>query len=347
MTQVQDQNLSVIKILNGMSIAIAIALLPGAVLGEFFNYLSRFHESVTIGLDIIHFAARMLPFIIGICVALQHKLDTIQSVSVGFSSVIASGVIKSVEKGVYSLAGTGDVINAGLAAVLATWIIIKFCRSLKSISIIVVPTVVPLIVGIIGLLVLPYVSLISQSIGATINYFTTLQPILMGMLIAMTFTIIIVSPISTVGIAYSIGLTGIAAAAANIGVGVAGVVLAILSYKTNSLGTVVAHLIGTPKMQMANFMKKPVMLLPCLLISGLLGMVTGYYEFQMTAQEAGFGIIGAIGPIALMDHLGWTFTSLIIMGLYFIIIPCILGFTLQKLFLKISIIHSDDYTLEY
>ncbi|MGL5955467.1 MAG: PTS sugar transporter subunit IIC [Brevinema sp.] len=342
-----SDKISLIKTLNGMSLAIAIALIPGALLGELVQFITRYYPVGVEILKIINLCTTMLPLVIGICVASQHHLDTIQSISVGFAATIGSGVISSIAGGVYSFTGTGDVINAGLTSVLAVWLIIKFCRPLKSMAIIIVPTFIPVITGLIGIMTLPYVSLISQNIGNTINYFTTLQPILMGILIAMVFTIIIVSPISTVGIAYSIGISGVAAAAANTGVAVAAIVLAMLSYKTNPIGTVLAHVFGTPKIQMANFIKKPVMLLPCLLVSAVLGGITGILNFQMTTQAAGFGIVGGIGPVALMNHLGWTGLSGIITLTYFLGIPLALGKILQQTSKKLSIISDEDYTLEY
>ncbi len=343
----QVENVSLMKVLNGIGLAIAISLIPGALLGELATFIAKYNDIGFQILNVVNFCTRMLPFIIGICIAQQHELDTIQSSSVGFSAAIGSGVIRSIEGGVYHLAGTGDVINAALSAAIATWIIIKFCRPLRSLSMVIVPTFVPIVAGGLGLITLPYVSLVARSVGDGINYFTTLQPVLMGALIAMSFTIIIVSPLSTVAIAYAIGMGGIASASANIGVAVAGLVLAMLGRKVNTVGTIIAHLMGTPKIQMPNFVKKPIMLLPCLIISCLLGMYTGMVGFEMPTTAAGFGIIGFIGPIALLNNIGWTVPSIIITTIYFIVVPIGLGFALQKIFKKHNIIEDDDYTLEY
>ena len=51
-----------------------------------------------------------------------------------------------------------------------------------------------------------------------LNSFTELQPVLMSMLISMVFSFIIISPLSTVAIAMAIGLSGIAAGSASIGI---------------------------------------------------------------------------------------------------------------------------------
>ncbi len=345
MTSIKDYT---VKTLNGMSIAIAIALLPSAVLGELLLFLSPYTPVALTMLDIVNFCARMLPFTIGICVASQYKMDAISTLSVGFAATIASGVIVNIDKGSYTFSGTGDVINAGLISGLSVWIIQKYLSNFKVSAVIIIPIVVSIVGGLIGVLLLPYVSLISRSIGDMINYFTTLQPVLMGMLIAMAFTSIIVSPISTVGIAYSIGITGIASAAANIGVSVAAIVFAIFCYHDKkTLGLSLIQLVGTPKMQLANFAKKPQMLIPCLIVSGVMGIITGAFGYEMPTKAAGFGVIGGIGPVALMNSLGWTPTSLVIMICYFFIIPISLGIVLRKYFFSKNKLCCYDYYLEY
>ncbi len=347
MSEQSSQKLSLTKILNGTSIAIAITLVPGALMGELLLFIGKYHPAALEVLNMVNMCARFLPLAIGLCIAQLHKLDAIQSLAVGFAATIGSGVIVSVERGVYAFAGTGDVITATATAALAVFLILTFCTRLQSLSVIVTPTFVPIIAGSVGLLILPPISMITTSIGSTINYFTTLQPVLMGALIAMAFTIIIVSPISTVAIAYSIGISGIAASAANTGVAVASVVLALLSSRSNPIGTVIAHIVGTPKMQMANFIKKPTMILPCVLVSGVLGMITGIFGFEMTTQAAGFGIVGGIGPVALMNHLGWSISSTLIMISYFVLIPLGMGIALRHAGNKTAIISDEDYKLNY
>lgn len=337
-----------IKTLNGMSIAIAIALLPSAVLGELLLFLSQYTPVATTILDIVNFCARMLPFTIGICVASQYKMDAISTLSVGFAATIASGVIVSIDKGSYTFSGTGDVINAGLISCFSVWMTRKYLSNFKVSAVIIIPIVVSVIGGLIGMFTLPYVSLISRSIGDMINYFTTLQPVLMGMLIAMAFTCIIVSPISTVGIAYSIGISGIAATAANIGVSVAAVVFAVFCYQDKkTLGLSLIQLIGTPKMQLANFAKKPQMLIPGIIVSGVMGIITGAFGFEMPTKAAGFGVIGGIGPVALMNSLGWSPISLVIMICYFFVLPISLGMVLRKYFFNKNKLCCSDYFLEY
>ena len=76
-------------------------------------------------------------------------------------------------------------------------------------ALIVYPTIVGGLSATIGVLILPYVHMITTGIGNMVNSFTELQPVLMCMLISMVFSFIIISPLSTVAIAIAIGITGL------------------------------------------------------------------------------------------------------------------------------------------
>ena len=92
---------------------------------------------------------------------------------------------------------------------------------------IVLPIVGGAVAGLIGLLILPYTKLITLSLGDVINGLTNTQPIIMTILIAMIFSILIVSPISSIGIGLAIGISGLAAGSAAVGVAASAIMLAV------------------------------------------------------------------------------------------------------------------------
>ena len=49
---------------------------------------------------------------------------------------------------------------------------------------------------------------------------------------------------------------------------------AILGYKDNGISSFVTHGIGTPKLQMGNILKKPIIWLPNLIVAGILGPIS-------------------------------------------------------------------------
>ncbi|MCY1152597.1 MAG: PTS sugar transporter subunit IIC [Sphaerochaetaceae bacterium] len=329
------------KVLTGMSIGIVAALVPSAILGE----LSKALGLTTVVL-ITTMAARLAAFAMGLCIAGQFKMKPIHSVSLAISTMLGSGAIKMIE-GSMVLAGLGDVINAGITAAIAALILLYFNDRFKSYTMILVPTLTIAISGAIGLFTLPYVSMITGAVGQFIAWCTTLQPILMGALISMSFAIIIISPISTVGIALAVSLSGIASGAANLGICAAGFGLAIAGFEKNGWGTSLASVLGSPKLHMANFLKNPKMSIPLLCNATVLGILAGILGIVGTPMSAGFGISGLIGPLNHLGIVGYTATNWLITLIVFIVLPIVLGFVFKFVFFKgAKILSADDYAIE-
>ena len=77
---------------------------------------------------------------------------------------------------------------------------------------IILPVVIPVLSALIGLLTLPYVQTITKGLGHMVNSFTDLNPLIMSILISVTFSLLMVTPISLVAIA-TISLTGLGSGA--------------------------------------------------------------------------------------------------------------------------------------
>lgn len=331
------------KILAGLSIGIVVALIPGALLGELMKALSGHLAISGTILLITKMATSMLPLAIGVCVGMLFKFTPIQTTSIAIACAVGSGVIR-VKDGLLTLAGTGDVINTAITAAIAAFIVIKLGNSLKAYTILLIPLIVIVIAGGIGMFTLPYISKATGILGNIINHITTLQPYIMGILIAIIFALLIVSPFSTVGVAVAIQIGGIASGAANLGIVAAGIGLAISGWKVNSFGTSIAHFLGSPKMQMANFVKKPIMLLPVIANAGVLGLCAAIFDIKGTTMSAGFGLSGLIGPLNAIN----TGTSVVVAGLVFIVFPVILGFVFDIVFTKIiPLVKPEDYQITY
>lgn len=330
------------KILTGMSIGIVVALVPSALLGEIAKALDL--QAIV---EITGFAGKMLAVIMGLCIAMQFKMTPIQSGTLAITTIIGSGAIKMVD-GTSVLAGMGDVINAGITATLATLLILFIGNKLKAYTMLLVPTIVITLVGFIGLQTLPYVSSLTTYLGEMVGMFTNLQPILMGILISVTFAFLIISPVSTVGVAMAISLSGIGSGAANLGICAAGFGLAIAGFKQNGLGSSAAHFLGSPKIQMANFVKKPRMILPILANAAVLGALGSIFGIEGTPSSAGFGFSGLIGPINHLNIVGYNAINIIICALLFCILPIFLGFVFKYIFVdRTKFVQEEDYLIEF
>ncbi|MGX7023904.1 PTS transporter subunit IIC [Vagococcus hydrophili] len=333
------------NILNGVALGVVVSLIPGALLSELSKALDW-----SFGLTATGIAQSLMPIVVGVAVAINFKFTPIQIGSLGMACVVGSGVARVNPDGGFIFQGSGDVINTGLTAAIAVLIILVLGEKLQAFTILVIPTIVTVVGGGLGVLLLPYVKALTSMLGQFVATLTDLQPVPMTIAIALMFSMMIVSPIATVGIATAISLSGIASGAANLGICAAGFGLCIAGWKSNAVPTSLAHFIGSPKMQMANVVKKPKIMLPILCNAAITGSLAAFLDLQGTPFSAGFGFSGLIGPInalALADG-GWSVGNILKVVIAYLIVPIVLGFTFNYLFnKKLGMTQSDDYKLNF
>ena len=338
------------KLLTGMSLGIVVSLIPNALLGEILKLMIPHFPVLQHILDITVFVMSLLPVMIGVMVGITFKLSSIQTASIGIAAMVGSGAIQKTADGLFALNGIGVVINTGITAALTVLFLQLIGDKLKAYAILLMPTLSILIPGMLGYLILPYVKSSTGLLGVGIANVTSLQPIVMGAIISVVFCLIILSPISTVGVATVIMLSGIGSGAANLGIVAAGVGLAIASYKANSLGTALAHVLGSPKIQMRNFFMKPKIAIPMLITAAILGALAGMLNIQGTPYSAGFGLSGLVGPLNYMKLAegGWIGSNITTMVVIFFILPFVLNLMMIYVFSKkLKWIKAEDYSLHF
>ena len=333
------------NILNGLALGTVVVLIPGALLSELF-------KAIMPGSPILNALAMsnsMLGLVCGMMVGLNFKFNPIQSASVGLAAMYASGAVQFAD-GSMTINGTGDIINVGLTAALATLVILLVGDKLKSYTIIVIPALLLAGVGGLGRMILPYVNSITTLIGQGVASLLTLQPIIMSILIAIIFAILIVSPITTVGIALAVGLSGIGSGAGNLGICACGFGLAIMGWNVNGVGTSMAHFIGSPKMSMPVVVKNPKTMIPIIANAAVCGLVAQIFNIQGTPMSAGFGFSGLVGPINAINLAEGGFgniKNILVSILAFIVIPVAMGFVFKHVFTKVMpIVSEEDYRLD-
>jgi uncharacterized membrane protein len=122
--------------------------------------------------------------------------------------------------------------------------------------------------------------------------------------------------------------------------------LAVMSRKDNAIGTVISIAIGTSMLQFKNIFKKPVLWLPTIIVSAILGpLSTVLFKIKTAPSGSGMGTSGVIGQIATFDAMDYSMSTLMRVGLLHIILPLILVFGIDVLFRKRGIILPGDLTL--
>ncbi len=293
------------RILAGTASGIIVGLIANAIVGVLFKALG---QNNSFFMDLYYIVRNMQfisPVLIGVLIGMQFNFNGMQSVLIGAATFLGSGAYKlageaeaiAAGSAGVSLVGIGDLINIMLTASLAVLVILWIGNKLGSLTIILLPIIIGGGVGAIGYYTLPYVSQITKYIGEGINTFTALQPFIMCILISISFSLLIVSPISTVAIGIAIGITGLGAGAANIGITACTAVLVISSLKINKSGITLGIGLGAMKMMMPNLVNYPVIAVPIALNAIVSGIAVRLFNIIGTPASSGFGIVGLVGPI--------------------------------------------------
>ena len=113
-------------------------------------------------------------------------------------------------------------------------------------------------------------------------------------------------PISSAAICAALGLVGLAGGAALAGCSAQMVGFAVLSFRENGWGGLVAQGVGTSMLQMGNIVKNPRIWLPVILTSAVTGpLATCVFGLEMNgaAISSGMGTCGFVGQIGV--YTGW------------------------------------------
>ena len=194
-------------------------------------------------------------------------------------------------------AGPGEPLGAFIAA-LAGIYMGRLVSGKTKVDIIITPLVSILTGSTVGLLLGPPISKFMTFIGEIINVSTQQQPFLMGILVSVIMGIVLTLPISSAALGVILNLSGLAAGAATVGCCANMVGFAVASYRENKVNGLLAQGLGTSMLQIGNIVKKPIIWLPAIITSAILGPISTLV-FQMTnnATGSGMGTAGLVGQI--------------------------------------------------
>lgn len=341
---------AILKVLNGISIAVVVCLVPQALFGELFTALLPVFPAGQRVIMLVGLAASLLPVMIGVLVAHEFGLTPIQTACVGIATVLGAGNALPEEGGGFHLQGTGLVINSGLTAALGVGLVFLIGKRLGSYTILALSSVVLFGAGGVGAFVTyPAVRVFTTWLGQLVNGATGLQPILMGVVLALLFAVLIISPVSTVGIATAIYMDGVASGTANLGVVAAGFGLLVSGWRVNGPATSLLHIIGSPKVQMANMLMRPLSFTPMLCSAALLGGIGGALGIAGTPISAGFGFSGLAGPLAALNDAsrGWSAGNVALVLGVFVVLPVVFAVGFDQLFKRLGWTTSEHYRLNF
>lgn len=239
---------------------------------------------------------------IGAAVAYRFKegpLVVVSAATAGMVGAFASKLLAGavLVDGAMVYAGPGEPLGAFIAAYVG--ILFGHIVSGKTkVDILVTPIVAIGTGSAVGLVLGPPISGFMAWLGSLINWGTEQQPFLMGIVVSVLMGMILTLPISSAALGIILNLSGLAAGAATVGCCCNMVGFAVASYRENKIGGLLAQGIGTSMLQVPNIVRRPVIWLPAIASSAILGPV-GTMVLHMTsnATGSGMGTAGLVGQI--------------------------------------------------
>lgn len=286
--------------LSGMALGLFATLIIGTIIKQIGSYVPGFIGTYLVVTGQI--ASSITGAGIGCGVAVKFKEKPLVIFSAGvcgmvgaFASSIIAGSLVVDSAIVYK--GPGEPLGAYIAALVGITLG-RMVAGKTKLDILVTPSVTILSGAFAGILLGPPISGFMTWLGGIVNWSTERQPLLMGILVSVIMGMVLTLPISSAALGLILNLSGLAAGAATVGCCANMIGFAVASFKENGWGGLFAQGLGTSMLQVPNIMKKPVIWIPAIVSSAILGPIsTLVFKMTNNATGSGMGTSGLVGQL--------------------------------------------------
>ena len=332
--------------LSGMALGLFATLIIGTIIcqlgsligGDFGAYLT------TMG----NVAKSMTGAGIGVGVASKLKSGPLVTVAAAVTGMIgAFPTVMSMEG--FAIGKPGEPLGAFVAAIVG----IKLGRLVSGktkVDIIVTPLVSIFTGAMVGFFVGPPITTFMTWLGEVVNVNVEQYPVVGGIIISVLMGMILTLPISSAAIGVSMGITGLAAGAATVGCCCNMVGFAVASYRENKMGGLIAQGIGTSMLQVPNIVKKPVIWLPAIISSAILGPIaSAVLKMVSNPVGSGMGSAGFVGQISAYTSMVEAGTdkvvTIVLIVIMHFVLPAVLTLLISEFMRKKNWIKQGDMQL--
>ena len=284
---------------------------------------------------------------IGVGVAVKLKASPLTTISAAVAGMV--GAFPNLALEGFKMGAPGEPLGAFIAAYVAIEVGGLISGKTK-LEIILTPLCCILAGAAAGYLVGPYISTAMKWLGELVNINVDKSPIIGGMLVSVIMGILLTLPISSAAIGISMGITGLAAGATTIGCCCHMVGFAVISYRENKFGGLIAQGIGTSMIQMPNLVKKPILWLPSIISSAILGPVSSaVLKMVSTPVGSGMGSAGLVGQFSAFEAMtaaGFSpVIALIEIAVMHFVLPAVVTLGVAESMHKLGLIKNGDLRL--
>uniref|UniRef100_UPI004056D465 PTS transporter subunit IIC n=1 Tax=Acetatifactor sp. TaxID=1872090 RepID=UPI004056D465 len=333
--------------LSGMALGLFSTLIIGTIIAQIGSLIGGTVGAYLIAISNV--AKTLTGAGIGVGVACKFKQGPLVTVSAAVTGMIgAFPTVMSMEA--FVLGKPGEPLGAFIAALVAVKIG-KLVAGKTKVDIIVTPFVAILSGAIVGLVVGPPITAFMGWVGELVNFNVENHPVIGGIIVSVLMGMILTLPISSAAIGVSMSISGLAAGAATVGCCCNMVGFAVASYRENKMGGLIAQGVGTSMLQVPNIVKKPIIWLPAIISSAILGPIaSAVLGMTSTPVGSGMGSAGFVGQFtayASMTEGGMgSAQALILILLMHFILPAALTLVVSELMRKAGFIAKGDMALD-
>ena len=332
--------------LSGMALGLFSTLIIGTIICQIASLLGDnviFQYLMAMG----NVAKTLTGAGIGVGVACKLKSSPLTTVCAAVCGII--GAFPNVANEAFVIGKPGEPLGAFIAAYVAVEIGALVAGKTK-VDIIVTPLCCILAGATAGYFIGPYISQAMVWLGNLVNINVQKYPFFGGMAISVLMGVILTLPISSAAIGVSMGISGLAAGAATIGCCCNMVGFAVISYRENKFGGLIAQGLGTSMLQVPNLVKKPILWLPPVISSAVLGPVAScLLKMVSNPVGSGMGSAGLVGQFMAYDSmvangLSPAVSILEIIAMHFVL-PAVLTLAIAEGMRKLNLIKAGDLKL--
>lgn len=242
----------------------------------------------------------------------------------------------------FKVGAPGNPIGSYVSTLIALEIVLLVQGKTK-LDILIVPLTVMFVTIISMFVAYPAIWFI-KVIQKFIEISVTAQPFIMGVVISVVMGILLTMPTSSaaIWIAIASGSTSdammLAGGAAVVGCAAQMVGFAVMTFKENGVGGLISQGIGTSMLQIPNIMKHPLIFVPPIIASAIVGPIaTCVFKLRCTAGGGGMGTSGLVGVFGAVEaSKGVVSDANIALGIVFLmfVIPAVVSLLFRILFEK-------------
>ncbi|MBQ8381940.1 MAG: PTS sugar transporter subunit IIC [Clostridia bacterium] len=340
-----------IDAMGAMALGLFATLLMSTILGTVADLCNGHAEFLR---EIASYAKSATGMAIGVAMAVALKAPPLVIYSCAVVGAMANAMGATIDGTTYSAGPAGIFFVVIIACELG-----KVVSKETKVDILVTPLIVLLAGYGASLLFCPAVAYVMYYLGNFISIATDFAPLLMGIVVSVVMGIVLTLPISSAAICAVVfsetviaGSSSpealyLAAGAAAVGCCCQMVGFAVISFRENRFGGLVAQGLGTSMLQMGNIVRKPIIWIPAIFASAVCGALsTTLFELKCAGVFAGMGTCGVVGPIGILKYSGSSATVWVGLILLCVVLPAILSFACNEVLRKTGLVKTGDMKID-